>query len=164
MRADDPGAGGAAFRKALACLASVLLLWSAAAAAQSRIDKSGVTLYWGLVPAAVVAQTHDVEALHGGPPKGGGQVHHLVVALFDTATGRRIDDAIVRARLGEIGIADAAPKYLTPMKIADQVSYGQVFGVAKAGPYRFTVWVRLAQRPEDIEFSFSAWSPHRTER
>jgi hypothetical protein len=160
MQADDLGA---ALCKALACLAS-LLLWSATAAAQSRIDQSGVTLYWGLVPAAVVAQAHDVETLHGGPPKGGGQVHHLVVALFDTATGRRIDDAVVRAQLSEVGIADEAPRYLPPMKIADQASYGQFFGVAKDGPYRFKVWVRLAQRQDDIEFRFSAWSPHRAER
>lgn len=141
-----------------------LLLWSAPSAAQSRIDRSGVTLYWGLVPAAVFAQKHDLEEMHGGPPRTGGQVHHLVVALFDTATGRRIDDAIVRAQLSESGIVDEAPKYLTPMKINDQMSYGQVFGVARDGPYRFKVWVRLAQRQDDIEFAFSAWSPHRAER
>ncbi len=141
-----------------------LLLWSSPSAAQVRIDKGGVTLYWGLVPAAVVAQKHSVEDLHGGPPKTGGQVHHLVIALFDSASGRRIDDAVVRAQLSESGIVDEAPKYLTPMKVNEQASYGQIFGVAKDGPYRFKVWVRLQQRQDDIEFAFSAWSPHRTER
>ena len=74
------------------------------ALAQSRLERSGVTLYWGLVPAAVVADKHALADLHGGPPKGGGQVHHLVVALYDSASGRRIEDAIVRARLSETGI------------------------------------------------------------
>lgn len=91
-------------------------------------------------------------------------MHHLVVALFDTASGRRIEDAVVRAQLSEIGIPDEAPKYLTLMTINDLASYGQFFGVAKDGPYRFKVWVRLAQRQHDIEFALSAWSPHRNER
>ena len=87
-----------------------------------------------------------------------------VVALYDNASGRRIEDAVVRAQLSESGIVDEPAKYLPPMKINDQASYGQVFTVAKDGPYRFKVWVRLAQRQEEIEFAFSAWSPHRAER
>lgn len=134
------------------------------ALAQSRLERSGVTLYWGLVPAAVVADKHPLAELHGGPPKGGGQVHHLVVALYDSASGRRIEDAVVRAQLSETGIVDGPAKYLLPMKVNDQASYGQVFGVAKDGPYRFRVWVRPPQRTDEIEFAIQAWSPHRSER
>jgi hypothetical protein len=134
------------------------------AMAQSRLERSGVTLYWGLVPAAVVADKHALAELHGGPPKGGGQVHHFVVALYDSASGRRIEDAVVRAQLSETGIVDEPPKYLPPMKVNDQASYGQVFGVAKNGPYRFRLWVRLPQRTDEIEFAVQAWSPHRNER
>jgi hypothetical protein len=134
------------------------------ALAQSRMERSGVTLYWGLVPAAVVADKHALAELHGGPPEGGGQVHHLVVALYDSATGRRIEDAVVRAQLSETGIVDEPAKYLPPMKVNDQASYGQVFGVAKDGPYRFRIWVRLPQRTDEIEFAVQMWSPHRSER
>jgi hypothetical protein len=134
------------------------------ALAQGRLERSGVTLYWGLVPAAVVADKHALAELHGGPPKGGGQVHHLVVALYDSASGRRIEDAVVRAQLSETGIVDGPAKYLPPMKVNDQASYGQVFGVAKDGPYRFRVWVRLPSRADEVEFRFDAWSPHRSER
>lgn len=134
------------------------------ARAQSRLERSGVTLYWGLVPAAVVADKHALAELHGGPPKGGGQVHHLVVALYDSASGRRIEDAVVRAQLSETGIADEPARYLPPMKVNDQASYGQLFGFAKDGPYRFRLWVRLPSRSDEIEFRFSAWSPHRNER
>jgi hypothetical protein len=134
------------------------------ALAQSRLERSGVTLYWGLVPAAVVADKHALAELHGGSPKGGGQVHHLVVVLYDSTSGRRIEDAVVRAQLSEAGIVDEPAKYLLPMKVNDQASYGQVFGVAKEGPYRFRVWVRLPPRTDEIEFAVQAWSPHRTER
>ena len=54
--------------------------------------------------------------MHGVVPKDGGQVHHMVVALFN-ADGKRIEDAVVRAQLSETGIVDAPPKYLTPMSI-----------------------------------------------
>ncbi|MFN3545496.1 MAG: hypothetical protein ACK4UX_11675 [Thiobacillus sp.] len=134
------------------------------ALAQSRLERSGITLYWGLVPAAVVAEKHDLAELHGGPPKGGGQVHHLVVALYDSASGRRIEDAVVRAQISESGIVDEPAKYLVPMKVNELASYGQMFGVAKYGPYRFRLWVRLPGRGDEIEFRFDAWSPHRSER
>ena len=54
------------------------------ALAQNLLERSGVTLYWWLVPAAVVADKHALAELHGGPPKAGGQVHHLVAALFES--------------------------------------------------------------------------------
>ncbi len=139
-------------------------LWLAPVAAQSKMEKSGVTMYWGLVPAEVVAKSHPIESLHGGPPSTGGQLHHLVVALFDSSTGKRIGDAVVRAQLSESGIIDEPPKYLVPMKVNDLASYGKVFSTAKEGPYRFRLWVRLPQRQDDLEFLISAWSPHRTER
>ena len=131
--------------------------------AQARLEREGVVLYWGLVPAAVVSQKHALEDMHGVVPKDGGQVHHLVVALFNSK-GARIEDAVVRAQLSETGIVDAPPKYLTPMSIDGQMTYGQVFSTAKSGPYRFRVIVKLTSRATEIEFVVSAWSPHREVR
>ena len=54
--------------------------------------------------------------MHDVVPKDGGQIHHLVVALFNSK-GARIEDAVVRAQLSGTGIVDAPPKYLTPMSI-----------------------------------------------
>ncbi|MGE6036650.1 hypothetical protein ACQJ1P_26300, partial [Klebsiella pneumoniae] len=85
-----------------------------------------------------------LEELHGFVPKDGGQVRHLVAALFDAKDGRRIGDAVVRAQLHEVGIVDAAPKYLTPMAVNGLASYGQVFSTAKDGPYQFRILVKLA--------------------
>jgi len=133
------------------------------ALAQARLEREGVVLYWGLVPAAVVSQKHALEEMHGVVPKDGGQNHHLVVALFN-ADGKRIENAVVRAQLHEVGIVDSTPKYLTPMTIDGQASYGKLFSTAKDGPYQFRVLVKLPSRPTDIEFAVSAWSPHRETR
>jgi hypothetical protein len=130
------------------------------AAAQQRLQRDGVVLYWGLVPGAVVSQKHALEEMHGVVPKDGGQNHHIVVALFN-ADGNRIEDAVVRAQLHEIAIVDAPPKYLTPMTIDGHASYGQLFSTATGGPYRFRIFVRVTDRTSDIEFVVSAWSPHR---
>lgn len=138
----------------------VLFAYAGPASAQARQDKEGITVYWGLVPAAVVSEKHVIEEMHGHRPAGGGQVHHLVVAVFDSSSGRRIDKAVVRAQLSESGIVDEPPRYLTPMSIDGQLSYGQVFSVAKAGPYRFRLWVLPPGRKTEIELSISAYSPH----
>ncbi|WP_157077189.1 hypothetical protein [Curvibacter delicatus] len=145
-------------------ISAFLLALVEPALAQGRLDKEGVTIYWGFVPAAVVSEKHALDDMHGGRPGGGGQVHHLVVALYDTTSGRRIDNAVVRAQLSESGIVDDSRKYLTPMPINGQMSYGQVFSVAKAGPYRFHIWARPPGRKTDIEFAISAFSPHLTDR
>jgi len=154
-----------AIRSTLFTLSTMLVLALAAsvASAQSRQEREGVLLYWGLVPAAVVSQKHALEEMHGAVPKDGGQNHHLVLALF-RRDGSRIADAVVRAQLSEVGIADAPPKYLTPMVIDGQASYGQLFSTSKDGPYRFRTWVKLPDRSAEIEFAISAWSPHRETR
>lgn len=139
-----------------------LLALAESSFAQARLDKEGVTIYWGFVPAAVVSDKHALDEMHGGRPGGGGQVHHLVIAVYDSASGRRIDNAVLRAQLSESGIVDEPPRYLTPMPIDGQMSYGQVFSVAKAGPYRFRVWVKPPGRTMEIEFAIKAYSPHVT--
>lgn len=141
----------------------LLALAASIASAQSRLERDGIQLYWGLVPAAVVSQKHALEEMHGALPKDGGQNHHLVIALF-RRDGTRIADAVVRAQLSEAGIVDAPAKYLTPMAIDGQASYGQVFSTAKGGPYRFRIWVKLPDRSAEIEFAIAAWSPHRETR
>ncbi len=133
------------------------------ASAQARLERDGVVLYWGLVPAAVVSGKHALEEMHGVVPRDGGQNQHLVVALFK-ADGQRIGDAVVQARLHEVGIVDAAPKYLTPMTIDGQASYGQLFSTAKGGPRQFRILVKLPGRSGAIEFTLSAWSPQRETR
>jgi hypothetical protein len=150
--------------KLVSCFAMlVLAIAPALVLAQARQVREGVALYWGLVPAEVVAEKHALEEMHGAVPRGGGQNQHLVIALFD-ADDKRIVDAVVQAQLHEIGIVDAPRKYLTPMIIDGQVSYGQLFSTVKDGPYQFRILVKLPNRAADIEFAVSAWSQHRGPR
>jgi len=136
----------------------------AAGQAQSRLNKEGVSLYWGLVPAAIVSQQHALDELHGGRPAGGGQIYHLVVALYESSGGKRIEQAVVRAQLSEPGIVDSAPKYLPQMIVNEQVSYGQLFGMTGDRGYRFRVWVKLPDRPTEIEFTLSGSAPLSVQR
>lgn len=142
-------------------VATALLLAPRTGFAEQRAERDGIVLFWGLVPEAIVSAEHSLETMHGVVPADGGQNHHLVAALFRKADGARIADAVVRAQLHEVGVADGAPKYLTVMTINGQASYGQLFSTAKAGPYRFRVLVRLPGRSDELEFLIDAASPHR---
>lgn len=158
------GVVGLAASRLVALLTLVLLvLVPSITLAQSRLEREGVVLYWGLVPAAVASGKHVLEDMHGVVPNDGGEVHHLLVALFD-AKGQRIDDAVVRAQLSETGIVDESPKYLTPMSVNGQMTYAQLFSTVRNGPYRFRVFVKLPNRAAEIEFAVAAWSPHRETR
>ena len=145
----------------LAAVAVGLVLAPRTARAEQRLERDGVVLFWGLVPSAIVSAEHSLVTMHGVVPADGGQNHHLVVALFRKADGSRITDAVLRAQLHEVGLADGEPKYLTVMTINGQASYGQLFSTAKAGPYRFRVLVRLPGRSDEVEFLIDAASPHR---
>ena len=142
-------------------VAVALLLAPRTVLAEQRAERDGIVLFWGLVPAEIVSAEHSLKTMHGVVPADGGQNHHLVVALFRKADGSRIADAVLRAQLHEVGLADAAPKYLTPMTINEQASYGQLFSTAKAGPYRFRVLVRLHGGSDELEFLIDAASAHR---
>ena len=142
-------------------VATALLLAPRTVFAEQRAERDGIVLFWGFVPEAIVSAEHSLETMHGVVPADGGQNHHLVAALFRKADGARIADAVVRAQLHEVGVADGAPKYLTVMTINGQASYGQLFSTAKAEPYRFRVLVRLPGRPDELEFLIDVASPHR---
>ena len=73
------------------------LLWSAVSPAsaveqgQRRVVK-GVVIYLGIMPAEILQKElpeHADPKMHDGVPPGG-HVYHVMVALFDQATGRRI--------------------------------------------------------------------------
>lgn len=137
-------------------MAAVLACSFAVVRAQERLEREGVVLYWGLVPSAVASRQHAEEELHGGRPPGGGKVNHLVVAVFDAKTAARIENAVIRAELSEPGIVEGPAKYLPPMSVNGQASYGQLFGMVYNGPYRFRVYVKLPDRPREIEFEIRA--------
>lgn len=140
----------------LCIIGAAVWCWVLLAVAQERHERNGVVLYWGLVPAAIVSQQHALDEMHGGLPPGGGKINHLVLALFEAKSGRRIDDAVIRAQLTEPGIVDPPARYVPPMVVNGVASYGQLFGMAYGGPYRFRIFVKLPERRDEIEFSVVA--------
>ncbi|HEX7971703.1 MAG TPA: hypothetical protein VF501_05740 [Thiobacillus sp.] len=143
-------------RAALAGIAALLL--SAAFADDSNLHKvvHGVSIYLGVFPAELVLghpRSHPEAEMHGGVPAGQHR-YHVVVALFDNATGKRITGARVKANVSEIGLSGVQKK-LDPMLIAGTVSYGNYFAMpATDNPYRIQVRIELPGVADVIEAQF----------
>jgi hypothetical protein len=135
------------------------LVWlSAGAFGQDRnLAKTagGLTAYLGIVPAEILRghdRIHTEAQAHGGAPRGP-HAYHVTVAIFDAATGARIGDAKVAARVSSLGLAGPR-KVLEPMKIADTVTYGNYFDLPGKGKYRIDVEVERPQGRVKFEFAY----------
>jgi hypothetical protein len=92
----------------------------------------GLAVYLGVLPAAMIQGPE--KAMHGGVPSSR-HSYHIVVAVFDATTGARVKDAVVEARVAELGFAGIT-RQLEPMLIADTVTYGNYFELSGEANYR----------------------------
>ncbi|MCO6411225.1 MAG: hypothetical protein J5I92_00645 [Thiogranum sp.] len=116
----------------------------------------GVAIYLGVMPAQIVqghAREHEESKMHGGVPAGRYR-DHLVVALFDDASGRRIEDAQVTAAVRELGMG-LEWKTLEPMRIAEMTTYGNYFSMPGAGTYRIQLRISRPGHAQPIEAAFT---------
>ncbi|AAZ97276.1 conserved hypothetical protein [Thiobacillus denitrificans ATCC 25259] len=116
----------------------------------------GVAIYLGVVPAQIIQghpKEHEERRMHGGVPASRYR-HHLMVAPFDAASGRRIEDAQVTAAVTELGLASKR-KTLEPMRIDDTVSYGNYFDIRSNGTYRIEVEIRRPGHAGPIKATFN---------
>jgi hypothetical protein len=92
--------------------------------------------------------------MHGGVP-GGVHEHHLVVAIFDAATGARVADAAVRAQVSGVGLAGSS-KTLEAMQIAGTTTYGAFFDLPGADLYTIKVTIARpgSQHPVAVTFKY----------
>lgn len=114
----------------------------------------GVAVYFGIVPAEFVRghpQEHPEGLMHGGVPIG---ENHIMVALFEDKTGKRITRAQVTATITGPGNFKAEKK-LEPMIIAGAASYGNYFNMPGPGPYRIEISIRLPRTSRMINAVFS---------
>jgi cytochrome c5 len=82
--------------------------------------------------------------------------YYVTVAAFDARTGRRITDAVVRARVS--GAAGTGREQtLKPITVGGTVSYGGYFPMAGGGPYKVAVHVMRpgSSAPVDAQFQYS---------
>lgn len=113
-------------------------------AGQSARTADGMTVYLGVVPAEIVQQRYEKgtpEAeMHGGTATQADR-YHVMVSLFDSATGARIEDADVVAAVSPVGLG-ASQGTLEPMAIGDTITYGAYFRMPQAGDYTLEVEIR----------------------
>lgn len=102
-----------------------------------------IAIYLGVLPAEMILGLHGdhvEETMHGGAPTGAHR-YHVVVALFESVSGRRISDAQVTARVSELGLAGPV-KRLERMVIGDTISYGNYFKMPGKALYRIELQIR----------------------
>lgn len=121
-------------------LAPLLVLSSVVAIAAEKGSPTvvqGVAIYLGVVPAEMIlgySKEHTEMQMHGGMPHGSNK-YHVVIALFDDATGKRITGAQLKATVAQVGMSGQM-KLLEPMQIANTESYGNWFTLPEPGTYR----------------------------
>lgn len=132
------------------------------AAAQGTVDASsmvldGVLAYLGVLPAAIIRghpRSHPEGAMHGGVPDGRHQ-YHLVLALFEAASGTRIETAEVSVEIMGLGHIGGTRLDLEPMMIADTVTWGTFAELPGRDSYQLSFDVLLPDRAKPILFPFT---------
>ncbi len=141
----------------LAALLGVALSVSAAERGYRQVV-DGVAVYFGIMPAQLVRghpPEHAEGQMHGGAPAG---ENHIMVALFEEKTGRRLDGADVSATITGPD-RFKTEKNLEPMVIAGAASYGNYFYMPGPGPYRIALRFRTAGATRDMRASFTWTRP-----
>lgn len=137
----------------LAALLSVALSVPAAERGYRQVV-DGVAIYFGIMPAQLVRghpPEHPEGQMHGGAPVG---ENHIMVALFEEKTGKRLDGAAVIATITGPDRFKAEKK-LEPMIVAGSMSYGNYFYMPGPGPYRIKLTIRLPRMHEEIHATFT---------
>lgn len=120
----------------------------------------GVSIYVGVTPAGMIQAHHAMDStegqMHGGVPRSAHR-DHLVVALFDSTTGKRITDARVTATMREVNLAGET-KALDPMDIAKTITWGNYFDLRNNNTYLVELKIRRPGDPHIIRAEF--WHKH----
>lgn len=117
-----------------------------------------LAVYLGVIPAAMLRghdSQHPEAQMHGAPPRGV-HAYHIVIAIFDAETGRRIEDAQVTAIVSGLGHVGRTSIRLEPMVIARTVTYGNF--VELSGVDRYTIVVEIRRpghpTPQRVDFTY----------
>lgn len=134
-------------RRTLLAALSVLMLAATPGRVMALHDTvqqvDGLVIYFTAIPAAFVGShpvDHTGRDMPGGAPKDQ-YTHHLIVALFDSTTGKRITDASVVAVVQGGHQVSATRIELEPMTIAGEQAYGGFANLPPRDRYRVEVEV-----------------------
>ncbi len=139
----------------LGCIAILFATSTFAADVATHKVANGVDIYLGVLPSEMIVghpSSHAEAEMHAGVPASEHN-YHVVVALFDAVTGKRITDAQVEATVSELALAGATKK-MERMHIADTISYGNYFRMPGTGIYRIRIRIRRLGVAQSIETEF----------
>ena len=134
-------------------LISALLGVGAAQAQEPEHGHSvaGISIYFGCIPSEIISGQYgpgsSEHQMHGGVPNGA-HYHHVMVALFDDATGQRIIDAKIIARISMPTDPTIIPdeKALEPMVVSGAPAFGQYFKMPGKGTYQIKLTINIPNR------------------
>lgn len=148
-------------RRGVAMLVAGLWLTASLPASAQSDDNykvvGDIAAYLGVVPAEIVrghAVGHPEQEMHGGPPRAS-HAYHIVIALFEEPSGRRIEDAEVAAMVSGLGHVGGTRIALEPMPIAGVVTYGAFVTLSGTDRYAIDLEVSRPGREATAGISFS---------
>lgn len=135
---------------AAAVLALIVLAPGAAGAGNDQRSQvvGDMNVYLGVMSAdAIRAQpaVHVEEQMHGAIPKGR-HIYHVLVSLYDRASGERIEDAAVTARVTPLGLGGPA-RSMEIMYSAGVVCYCNWFKMAPGETHEISVRIDRPDEP-----------------
>ena len=105
----------------------------------------GMNVYLDVIP---MQHAYEHSSMHGGTTKEEDS-YHVVIALFNIESGKRITDAMVKASITPLGTKDNN-KNLVPTH-GDLLSYGNYFTMQKAVHYNIKVEIqRVDEKTKSI--------------
>lgn len=117
-------------------------------------SRDGMSAYLGVVPVAVVlahAPEHPERSMHASPSANDA---HLVVAIYDDATGARIEDATIKATIR--GERHGAGRHLRleAMRIEDSVTYGGFVSLPVNDRYHVDLSIQRGAHGRETQMRF----------
>ncbi len=113
----------------------------------------GLSVYFGAIPAQLIGGHGSMHRTRG--VNHGKHTYHILVAIFDNNSGKRITDAMVKATVISLN-TKGETKRLEPMH-GDLQSYGNFFELTETTPYTIKVEIRQTDKIAKslTEFTFT---------
>jgi len=116
----------------------------------------GVSIYLVIMPAEMLRghpKEHLESSMHLKQRIEGRHQHHIMVSLFNAASGTLLKNVIISARVfGEN--FNGSSRLLELMIVGDTKSYGNFFNVPKQGSYRVGLEIQLKDKGKVINVVF----------
>lgn len=120
-------------------------------------ESGGLAVYLGILPAEMVkghTAGHQEATMHGGVPRGRHE-YHMLVAVFEAASGERVVDADVTATISGLGHVGGSRLQLEPMKIENTVTYGNYVDFPGNDIYEIKILVKRPGISPSVSMQFS---------